>query len=63
MKPKPILVQDKQCKSETSGLPDEKSGILKGQEYEINRSAGPKGGSVKLTFGRRPIIKKRVTLR
>lgn len=68
MMPKPILVQDKQCSSETSSLAGEtdgppKSGILKSQESGINRSSGTRGGSVKLTFGRRPMIKKRVTLR
>ena len=66
LKPKPILVQDKQCNSETSSLAGEtdappKSGILKSQDSGINRST--RGGSVKLTFGRRPMIKKRVTLR
>ena len=65
VKPKPILVQDKQYGSETSSLASDidilpKSGILRGKDPGINR---PAGGSIKLTFGRRPMIKKRVTLR
>ena len=70
MKPKPILVQDKQCNSETNSLASitdalPKPGILRSTESGIHRSGGTstRGGSVKLTFGRRPMIKKRVTLR
>ena len=69
IKPKPILVQDKQHSSESSSLAGEtetlpKSGILRSQESGIKRGgSSTRGGSVKLTFGRRPMIKKRVTLR
>ena len=70
MKPKPILVQDKNYSSETNSLAGEtdvlpKPGILRSQESGIHRSSSTstRGGSVKLTFGRRPMIKKRVTLR
>ena len=60
--PKPNLVQEKQYGSETSSLADDtdappKTGILS------RGGSGFRGGSVKLTFGRRPMIKKRVTLR
>lgn len=68
-KPKPILVQDSKQNSETNSLAGEnetlpKSGILRSQESGIHRGGtSTRGGSVKLTFGRRPMIKKRVTLR
>ena len=68
-KPKPILVQDSKQNCETNSLAGEtetlpKSGILRSQESGIHRGGtSTRGGSVKLTFGRRPMIKKRVTLR
>ena len=68
-KPKPILVQDSKNNSETNSLAGEteslpKSGILRSQDSGMHRSGtSTRGGSVKLTFGRRPMIKKRVTLR
>ena len=63
IKPKPILVQDRQYNSETSSVTGETNGCQNIGKYGIDRKPCGRGGSVKLTFGKRPMIKKRVTLR
>ena len=63
IKPKPILVQDRQYNSETSSPAGETNGCQDIEKYGIGRRPCKGGGSVKLTFGKRPMIKKRVTLR
>ena len=63
IKPKPILVQDRQYNSETSSPAGETNGGQDTEKYGIGYRPCKGGGSVKLTFGKRPMIKKRVTLR